>query len=348
MSNITNSILLDGKKFFGTSLEQIQIKNRLLTSLFKDKQVIEDEIIQLDRKVVKNKIVSYVNPDIEAKSSAVEGFTTDLFKLPTIKDMKHITRQMLMMRGFGYHNYDSSVSSKKKLVDMITDIQKRQMDLFDTKVEIGAIDAYFNGKLSIIGEGENRELLFNRHDSLTEVLTGNSVWGGTTANISSNISDWITLLNNQGSNPTHLIARSEIIDLMFKDAKVKEEIKTDSGLNFGYGDYNYFGDGVTFRGIYKNIILLAYSGVYTDEAGDTQQAVPSDKILLLDENNSNQEYFGNNNQEMFLTNGDFKKTNRNFYSYFDRTSTFQLGLGAFQTRACIMNDANSSFVATVL
>jgi len=348
MSNITNSILLDGKKFFGTSLEKIQPKTKFFTSLFKDKQIIEDEIIQLDTRVVKNKIVSYVNPDIEAKSSSVEGFTTDLFKLPTIKDMKHITRQMLMMRGFGYHNYDSSVSNKKKLVDMITDIQKKQIDLFDTKVEVGAIDAYFNGKLSVIGEGENRELLFNRDNSLSPILTGNAVWGGSTANISSNISSWITLLNNQGSNPTHLIARSEIIDLMFEDSKVKEEIKTDSGFNFGYGDYNYFGDGVTFRGIYKNIILLAYSGVYTDETGATQQAVPTNKVVLLDENNANQEYFGNNNQEMFLTAGDFKKTNRNFYSYFDRTSTFQLGLGAFQTRACIMNDANSSLVATVL
>tara|TARA_R110001632_G_scaffold40001_2_gene99887 strand:+ start:3219 stop:4265 length:1047 start_codon:yes stop_codon:yes gene_type:complete len=348
MSNITNSILLDGKKFFGTSLEQIQPKTKLLTSLFKDKQVIVDEIIQLDKKVVKNEIVSYVNPDMEAKSSSIEGFTTDLFKLPTIKDMKHITRQMLMMRGFGYHNYDSSVSNKKQLVDMITDIQKKQIELFNTKVELGAIDAYFNGKLSVIGEGENRELLFNRDSSLTRVLTGNAVWGGSTANISSNISSWITLLNNQGSNPTHLIARSEIIDLMFEDSKVKEEIKTDSGLNFGYGDYNYFGDGVTFRGIYKNIILLAYSGVYTDELGSTQQAVPADKVVLLDENNSNQEYFGNNNQDLFLTDDDFKKTNRNFYSYFDRTSTFQLGLGAFQTRACIMNDANSSLVATVL
>lgn len=348
MSNITNSILLDGKKFFGPSLEKIQPKTRLFTGLFPDKQVIEDEIIQLDRKVVKNKIVSYVDPDIEAKSSSVEGFTTDLFKLPTIKDMKHITRQMLMMRGFGYHNYDSSVSSKKKLVDMITDIQRRQIDLFDTKVEIGAIDAYFNGKLSVIGEGENRELLFNRDSSLSPVLTGNAVWGGSTANISSDIGSWITLLNNQGSNPTHLVARSEVIDLMFEDSKVKEEIKTDSGFNFGYGDYNYFGDGVTFRGIYKNIILLAYSGVYTDESGNTQQAVPSNKIVLLDENNSNQEYFGNNNQEMFLTAGDFTKTNRNFYSYFDRTSTFQLGLGAFQTRACIMSDPDSSLVATVL
>ena len=348
MSNITNSILLDGKKFFGTSLEQILAKTKFFTSLFKDKQVVVDEIIQLDTKVVKNKIVGYVNPDMEAPGSSIEGFETDLFKLPTIKDMKYITRQMLMMRGFGYHNYDSSVSNKKQLVDMITDIQKKQIELFNTKVELGAIDAYFNGKLSVIGEGENRELLFNRDSSLTRVLTGNAVWGGSTANISSNISSWITLLNNQGSNPTHLIARSEIIDLMFEDSKVKEEIKTDSGLNFGYGDYNYFGDGVTFRGIYKNIILLAYSGVYTDELGSTQQAVPADKVVLLDENNSNQEYFGNNNQDLFLTDDDFKKTNRNFYSYFDRTSTFQLGLGAFQTRACIMNDANSSLVATVL
>jgi len=347
MSNITNTILPDVRKFFGTTIEKIQPKTKLLTGLFKDKQVIENEIIQLDSKVVKNKIVSYVNPDIESKSSSVEGYETNLFKLPTIKDMKHITRQMLMMRGFGYHNYDSSVRNKKQLVDMISDIQKKQIELFNTKVEIGAIDAYFNGKLSVIGDGENRELLFNRDESLSQVLTGNKLWSEPTANISSDISSWITLLNNQGSNPTHLVARSEIIDLMFEDSKVKEEIKTDSGLNFGYGDYNYFGDGVTFRGIYKNIILLAYSGVYTDETGATQQAVPSDKVVLLDENNSNQEYFGNNNQEMFLTDGDFRKTNRNFISYFDRTNTFQLGLGAIQTRACILNDANSSLVATV-
>jgi len=115
MSNITNTILPDVRKFFGTTIEKIQPKTKFFTGLFPDKQVVVDEIIQLDTKVVKNKIVSYVNPDIEAKSSAVEGFTTDLFKLPTIKDMKHITRQMLMIRGFGYHNYDSSVRNKKTI-----------------------------------------------------------------------------------------------------------------------------------------------------------------------------------------------------------------------------------------
>ena len=171
MSDISNAIIDDGLKYLGRSQQQIKPNPQLFTSLFPKKTVIEREIIQLDSRVIQNKTVSYVNPDGNPKDSSKDGFTTDIFKLPTIQDMKNITRQDLLMRGFGESPYASNISNQEKISEMINGLLRDQINLFNTKVEIGAIDAYFNGKLSIIGEGENRELLFNRAGSLVPVLT---------------------------------------------------------------------------------------------------------------------------------------------------------------------------------
>ena len=265
-----------------TAIMQVQPKIGLFMSFLPVIQKVQERIIELDFKKNGTNIASFVNPNAKAKGKKLDGFEVRQFTLPTKKGKYIITSDDLSKKLFGTTIYNKTASLQTKALDLMdTAITDLKDDDF-TRDEVSAAEQVFKGTLSIVGEGENRSLDFQRSATNEFDLGTGNYWGEAGADPKGDFDKFITTAGQSGHVLTHAIAQPEVMQVLTNNDDIKDELDNRRIENGSLAFESYAASiGAIYYGIYKNIALWGYTGIYTDEDGVSQTAVPEKQIAFM-------------------------------------------------------------------
>lgn len=345
-------LFTDLSRTMSMSLAKAAPRPKLFMQFFGNVENQDNEIVELDKRFSGIRVAAFVNPDAVADGSEKLSFDNYTFKLPTMQDSVPLTAKELKKRLFSQDVY-SQVSPAAKAAILVTQVQSEQMDKVDNAMELMAIDACFNGQISVVGKGENRVIDFNRNAANTIDLGAGNYWDEAGGLPEDDIEDFIDLIGQDGSNATHMIGRIATMRAAVKKLETNDDFdarRIDRGsLVFeSFADIN----GAIYYGQYKGLELWGYDGNYTDSDGVAQKAVPAKKVVVLSAMNDNVDIAGyapdlDIDYPQIEGNTRAVIDNRNFISKVSKEKKV-LDMEAIQTRAPMLIDANSTIVATVL
>jgi hypothetical protein len=322
-----------------------------MMSFFKKKDTVDTELVEEDSQLKGARVAKIVNPDAVADGTEIPQFTGEIFKLPTIQDKQMITGRDLKKKLKGESVYSQSTPAGKGAI-IIKEVIEDQKNKINNKMELLAIDALFNGQVSIIGKGEDRIISFNRDPSLTVDLGAGNYWDEATSDPTADIDDFIELLGNVGSNATHLIGRPSVIRKLISNDEIKAELD-NKGIENGELTYQSLANnnGSIYYGKYKELEIWGYNGNYKDDSGNSQKAIPDGKIVVLCADNGNTDMAGYSadihvESPSLASNKEVAIDNRNFITKIS-TGDKAIVVEGIQTR-CPLLDPTSSLVATVI
>lgn len=348
-------LFTDLSRTMSASLAKAAPRPQMFMQFFGNTETQDNEVVELDKRFSGVRVAQFVNPDAVADGSEKLSFDNYTFKLPTVQDSVPLTSKELKKRLFNETVY-SMTSPAAKAAIMVSQIQSEQMDKTENAMELMAIDACFNGQITVLGKGENRIIDFNRAAANTIDLGSGNYWDEAGGLPGDDVEDFIDLIGQNGSNATHMIGR-----IATMRAAVKKLESTDpnsfvspSKVDRAMLTFQSFANisGAIFYGVYKNIELWGFDGNYTDTDGASQKAVPAKKVVILSAVNANVDiagYAGDIDVDYPSIEGNTKavKNNRNFISKVSKEKK-SLDMEAIQTRAPMLIDAESTIVATVL
>jgi len=264
------------------AITQVQPKIGLFMSFFPVIQKVQERVIELDFKKNGTNIASFVNPNAKAKGKKLDGFEVRQFTLPTKKGKFIITSDDLSKKLFGTTIYDKSATLQTKALNLMdTAIMDLKDDDF-TRDEVSAAEQVFTGTLSIVGEGENRDMDFQRSAENEFDLGSGNYWDEAGGDPKADFDEFIMTAGQSGHVLTHAIAQPEVMQKLTSNDDIKEELD-NRRIENGSLAFESYADtiGAIYYGTYKNIALWGYMGTYTDEEGISQNAVPAKQIALM-------------------------------------------------------------------
>lgn len=254
----------------------------LFMSFFPVIDTVGERIIELDFKSNGANIASYVNPSHKSKARNKKGFSVKSFILPTKKDKYIITSEDLAKKLFGTTPYTQQQSLQTKALRLADEAVMDLRDNSDVRDEVSAIEQVFEGTLSIVGEGENRSLDFERSADNTVDLGAGNYWDEATSDPAGDFDTFIEIVGESGHVITHAIARPSVMRQFVSNDDIKSELDNRRIENGMLAFESRAAEiGAIYYGMYKNVALWGYSGNYIDEDGVAQKAVPDKKIAFM-------------------------------------------------------------------
>jgi len=336
------------------SLVKAAPRPRLFMQFFANVETQDTEIVELDKQFSGVRVAEFVNPDAVADGREKLSFDGYVFKLPTMQDSTPLTAKELKKRLRGQNVYAQTSPASKGAV-LIQELQNEQVDFIENRMELMAIDAAFNGQLTIIGKGENRIIDFNRSATNEIDLGSGNYWDESGGKPEDDLEDFIDIIGQSSSNATHVIGRLETMRVLVKKLEANDSLSFDGRhvdramLTFqSFADVN----GAVYYGKYKNLELWGYDGNYQDKDANKLKAVPAKKVVIMSAVNDNRDIAGyapDIDIDFATIQGNTRaaKTNRNLINKISKEKK-SLDSEIIQTRAPMLIDADSTIVATVL
>lgn len=317
---------------------------------------VETEYIESDLFKSKVRIAQFVNPDAVAKGTEKLTFTEQQIKLPTLKDKRSLTSKEMRKRGFGENIYNDN-SNPLRVAAALDREMVEQDETIVNALELMAIESIFDGKMTIVGEGENRIIDYGRKAELNVDLGAGNYYDSETATPDEDFDDFIALLGENGYTATHALGRIATMKKVANHPKIKAEIDNrrieNGNMRF---DSMMKEQGAIYYGIYKNCELWGYDGNYQDATGSAQKKVPAKKMAIIAADTDNKiipGYAGDmhvdsgiNNDGLQVRMTDTKKISK--IAITGDISAPNLELYAGQTVAPIMPDGDCAVVVQVL
>ena len=327
-------------------------KPKFFMNFFGNLETKDTEVVELDKQFKGIKVAMFVNPDAVADGREKLSFDNYVFKLPTMQDSVALTGKELKKRLMGQNVYTQKTSAAKAAI-LILEIQNEQKEMIENAMELMAIDAVFNGQLTIVGKGENRVIDFDRSAANTIDLGAGNYWDETGGAPEDDIEEFIDIIGQAGSNATHIAGRLETVRVLVKKLAKNDDFDSRR-IQRGDLTFESFADvnGAIFYGTYKGLEIWGFDGNYKDDDNVSQKAVPAKKIAILSAVNANVDvagYAADTDIDYPQIQGNTKavKDNRQFISKVSQGKKV-IDVEAIQTRAPMLVDADSTIVATVL
>lgn len=242
---------------------------------------VETEYIESDLFKTKVRVAKFVNPDAVAKGTEKLTFVEQQIKLPTIKDKRSLTSKEMRSKGFGETIYDSSSNQTRVAAAMDTELVDMDSTIMN-RLELMAIESIFDGRMTIIGEGENRIIDYSRKTGLSIDLGAGNYYGSNGGTPNEDFDDFIALLGENGYTATHVVGRLATMKVLANHTAIKSEIDNRRIENGNLRFQSMMKEkGAIYYGMYKNCELWGYDGNYVDNAGVSQKAVPAKKIAFI-------------------------------------------------------------------
>ncbi len=280
------------KTFMQRTIDTKQPSPKFFGNFFGKKETIPTRILEIDSRFRGVRVANFVNPNAVADGTEKLTFTENQFVIPTIKDIQTITPTELEKRMAGENVYIQKTEADR-LGRMVAEIQTEQMQMITDKFELMATEAVFNGKVTVVGKGENRVIDFKRDTEMFVDLGTGNYWNTPTANSANDIQDVIVKMGEFGKSVDIIVGRVSTMSQLAKNLKDTDEYdnrRIDNGsLKFkSFADVN----GSVFFGTYKGAELWGYNGSYADSEGNVQNAVPEKLVAFISKDNGNLDVAG--------------------------------------------------------
>lgn len=266
-----------------------------LSALFPNEVVINSEMVELDGRYNKARVAEFVNPEATPDGTEKLSFKRTPFKLPTLQDLRSITGKDLKDAQFGVNPYNGT-ALMDVLASLIASGINDQRTMFGNGFGKMSVEAAFDGKITVVGKGENRILDFGRPAELlidVGAADATQYWNNTGADVDSHVDAIIEVMGNYGGAPDIMVARPDVMQKFINNSGIAGKLD-NRRVEFGGVTFQNLMNtrGMFYYGTYKGMALYGFAGTYYDKAGVLQKAVPANKVLFAASNNGNIAQYG--------------------------------------------------------
>lgn len=257
-----------------------------LDTFFPEQIVSEKEEIYFDLTTNnKPRITPFVSPLHEGKLVEDKGYSTESFKPAYLKDKRVLVPTKAIKRRAG-EAFNGNMTMEQRARMILMEQLQDQTDMWARRLEVMATEAIIYGRQTVIGDGVNAVVDFQRDTDLSFALTSTAKWddaGNTTQ--SNQLEEWSQLLlEKSGSGRGVIVMDTKAWKLFKRDAKFdkildKSNRLSDSSL-VDMAD-RFAEEGASYKGNFGDFQLWVYSGEYTNDAGVTTKFMPNNTVLLI-------------------------------------------------------------------
>lgn len=254
-------------------------KTFLRDLFFKEEQVFDTKLVQLDIYKGKRQIAPYVSRRNPGQVIGFDTFKTNTYEPPYIKPKMVLEPDKMYSRSIGESVYNAK-SPAQRMMEYASKCLVKLDDMITRREEQQAAEALFTGKIVL----ENGDIDFALDATHNLTLSGTDLWTHADADIYAQLETWSDLiLQDSGLLPDTLILSSEAIAAMMTSTKFKAKFDLLK-MNFGTIEPKELPNGVKFYGTIQGlgIDMYGYSESYlslTDGVTVTKM-VPANKVLL--------------------------------------------------------------------
>lgn len=233
----------------------------------------------------KPRITPFVSPLVAGKLVEDKGFTTESFKTAYVKDKRAINPLKTLKRRAG-EPFGGALSMQQREQAILLEQLQDQQDMFRRRLEVMAVEAILSGTQTVVGEGVNAVVNFQRDAGNTIVLTSTAKWdtSGKT-NQADDLETWSQLLLEKcgsGRGTVIMDAKAwklfrltkDVDKLLDKSNKLSDVSNLDVAPRFRAEEASYKGHLGDFE-------IWVYAGKYTNDAGATVNMLPDNTVLLI-------------------------------------------------------------------
>lgn len=257
-----------------------------LDTFFREQVVSEKEEIYFDLTTNnKPRITPFVHPLHQGKLVEDNGYSTESFKPAYLKDLRVLNPLKALKRRAG-EAFNGSMTMEQRARMVLMDQLQDQNDMWARRLEVMAVEAILSGKQTVIGDGINAVVDFQRDTELTIVLTSTAKWddAGNTSQ-SNQLEEWSQLLLEKcGSGRGVVVMDTKAWRLFKRDAKFdkildKSNRLSDSSLLDMAA--RFAEEGASYKGNFGDFQIWVYSGEYTNDQGVTTKYLPDNTVLMV-------------------------------------------------------------------
>lgn len=258
--------------------------------------------IQVDVEVGGRKLAPIVKRDGKAANITKDGFKTQTFETPRIRQKASFTAQDLLgnrAAGMPVYNPTGALVANSKEAKIAAALRQMK-DQVMRRLEWMAAGA-FAGGFTYTGDDFEFTIDYQMPAANKPTLTSTAKWDApTTALPLDNFRAWKRIVARAtGLNASVAIMSYEAITYMLATTQVQTLIKLGGGLNIGDVrlDANpTAGLGssyeATYIGTFAGVKCYQYDGAYVDSAGAEQPIIPVDKVILFAPDSNLRTHYG--------------------------------------------------------
>ena len=244
---------------------------------------VDIDIVKGDRRMA-----AFVHPRAGGQVLKGTGYKTESYAPPLINPYDVTTADMLMERLPGETMY-SGMTPADRAAQQIADEYRRLNDAVTRREEWMAVQAITTGQIPIVGPGVNEVIDFGFTNKVT--LSGNNVWGGSSAAILDNLEDWVDkVLINGFANVDRVIMGKTALKKFLADKNIMTMLD-NRRVFMGEIRPSNLPNGVRYIGALTkpSLDIYTYSEVYLDdwtdpETPETKPLVPDNMVILIPSN----------------------------------------------------------------
>ncbi|MCK5680451.1 major capsid protein [bacterium] len=278
-----------------TAIDQlVTARTFLLQTFFPGFQQFASKSVDIDIIKGKRRIAPFVSPVLAGKVIDKRGFTTKTYTPPYVKPKFVTGAQEILNRAPGEIVYVGGQSQQNRAETKLGEEFAELDEMITRREEWMAAQELVTGSVSVVGDGINDVIDFQRSADHTVTLTGTALWTDAASKIIENLRTWRRkIIQDSGVTPNIVVMGSTAVDAFMSNVVLAASLD-NRRVDLGKIDPTILPDGVTYYGYIKEVglDLYGYDEWYLDDAGDEQPMLPADKVIVGSTNSRNAKLYG--------------------------------------------------------
>jgi len=189
------------------------------STFFRRVKTFTTKSVDVDFKKGNRALAPFVHPKIGGKTIPNTGYQTKTYTPPQLGPDKITTVDDLLERRAGENIYSGRTPAERAVEKLAEDFQELD-EMITRREEWMAAQAFFTGKIPIIGEGLNEEIDFSFTNK--EALEGAALWSNDTSDPIGDLERWYEHVQKTGFvNPDICIMAGDVVKAFINHKKVK-------------------------------------------------------------------------------------------------------------------------------
>lgn len=258
------------------------VRTFLRDTFFRNVRTFDVAKVDVDIVKGKRKVAAYVHPNAQGKLVTREGFTTNTYEPPYIKEKMVTTAADILKRQPGENIYGSKSPTEKARIQLAKDLQYLN-DRVTRAEEVQASQALFLGEVTVTN---GDKIAFGMDTTHKVTLTSTDLWTDTTnSKPLDKLRTWKQMLvKDSGLAPDFLLMGASAYTAFMNHPKTKDGSGAVSSIKVTLGQINPqdLPNGATYVGYLTELGLdiYTYDDIYLGTNDAETAFVPTDKILM--------------------------------------------------------------------
>jgi hypothetical protein len=266
------------------------VRSFLLDTFFPNEKAHTTESVDIDIEKGARKMAAFVGHRREGRLIEREGFKTETYTPPYLKEKMITEAGMYLNRDAGMTIYGDGLTPEQRAGQQVGKDLAVLDARFDRREEWMASQAVTTGVVDVYQHDDSNSLVkvnsidFQRSDDNKIVHAGEDLWTDTTnSDPLQDMRDWKRMIvKKTGHNPTVCIMQSLAWQAFINHPKVKEDLD-NRRITIGEIKPQDMPKGVIYLGYLNDpgLHLYSYPEWYVDETDDTEKALVPENGLVM-------------------------------------------------------------------